>query len=463
MGSSGSGIHASMSTTNAPMTIRLAACTLLLALMVSSCGFPGLVQEREGFITIENGRFIHRGAPYAIAGVNMWYGCYIGSPGATGDRPRLIRELDFLKAHSLVNIRALAASEASPILRAVRPAIQRAPGVYDDSLLAGLDFFLAELAKRDMHAVLYLGNFWEWSGGFTQYNTWTGDRCVDPENPDQGWSAFMDSSATFYTKPASIALYRNFVTMLLSRVNTCNGRVYAGDPTIMAWQLANEPRPGRDGESGARNADNFVRWIDETARFIHTLDPHHLVCAGSEGTMGTIRSEDLYLRAYRTPAIDYLNCHLWPLNWSWFDPTHWEETLPSTEENAAAYIRTHIALARTLGKPIVMDEFGLGRDGGAILPEYSTRARDHYFASILRVIEDSVAAGAPFAGSNVWAWGGESRAHHADGMWLPGDPFVGDPPQEPQGRNSIFTSDTSTIRILRDHATRMEKLLLQQK
>ncbi len=445
------------------MTHRPAALVILLALVFGSCSFPVLVQEREGFITIENGRFIHRGSPYYIAGVNMWYGCYIGSPGSTGDRPRLVRELDFLKAHAVNNIRALAASEGSPITRAVRPAIQRAPGVYDDSLLIGLDFLLAEMARRDMHAVLYLGNFWEWSGGFTQYNVWTGDRSVDPEDPAQGWATFMDSSATFYSKPASMALYRNFVSMLLARVNTCNGRVYAEDPTIMAWQLANEPRPGRDGESGARNADHFVRWIDETARFIHATDPHHLVCAGSEGTMGTIRSEDLYLRAYSTPAIDYLNCHLWPLNWSWFDPTRWEETLPSTEANAIAYINTHISLARALGKPMVMDEFGLGRDGGAIMPETPTQARDRYFATILRVMEDSASAGAPFAGSNVWGWGGEARARHADGMWRPGDPFLADPPQEPQGRNSIFTTDTSTVRILRDHAVTMERILLQQK
>jgi mannan endo-1,4-beta-mannosidase len=43
-------------------------------------------------------------------------------------------------------------------------------------------------------------------------------------------------------------------------------------------------------------------------------------------------------------------------------------------------------------------------------------------------------------------------------MWRVGDPFVGDPPQEPQGRNSIFISDTSTMRIIREHALQMLKL-----
>ena len=39
-----------------------------------------------------------------------------------------------------------------------------------------------------------------------------------------------------------------------------------------------------------------------------------------------------------------------------------------------------------------------------------------------------------------------------------GDPFVGDPPQEPQGFNSIYDSDSTTISILRDNAGKMESL-----
>jgi mannan endo-1,4-beta-mannosidase len=231
----------------------------------------------------------------------------------------------------------------------------------------------------------------------------------------------------------------------------------------MAWQLANEPRPGREAVAGPVTIDAFVRWIDSSARYIHELDPHHLVCAGSEGLAGTLHSSELYTRAYSSPWIDYLNCHLWPLNWGWYDPTRAEETLPSTMEKATAYINDHIRLARVLRKPLVMDEFGLGRDGGLIQPEVTTGARDRYFTHIVGVIEDSARAGAPIAGSNVWAWGGEGRALHADGMWQPGDPFVGDPPQEPQGRNSIFVTDTPTIDILTHHARVMRDLSLHEK
>jgi mannan endo-1,4-beta-mannosidase len=428
---------------------------VFVSLLFSSCSLLSLFGEHEGFIRVRGTQLVHNGAPYYFTGTNFWYGGYLGSTGSTGDRPRLLRELDSMKANNVVNLRVLAASEESYIGRSVKPAIQRAPGVVDDSLLQGLDYLLAQMAKRKMHAVLFLGNYWEWSGGMAQYNVWTGAKPVDPEDPTQGWGAFMDFSATFYSNAEANQLYRNYVRLIVTRRNTVNGRLFSEDPTIMAWQLANEPRPGRDNAEGRKNLPDFYRWIDEAAKFIHSLDTNHLVSAGSEGTVGTLQSEEYYLAAYRTPSIDYLDFHLWPLNWGWFDPKRWEETLPSTETKAVAYINEHIALARWLGKPIVMEEFGLGRDGGEILPGTLTRARDRFYQFIYQVLEDSARAGAPIAGSNFWGWGGEGRAQHPDGMWRMGDSFVCDPPQEPQGLNSVFVTDTSTLRIIQAHGRRM--------
>ncbi|HEY5615148.1 MAG TPA: mannanase [Bacteroidota bacterium] len=410
------------------------------------------------FIQVDGIQLVRNGMPYYFAGTNLWYGAYLGSPGSTSDRPRLLRELDTLQTAGIVNLRVLAASEESYLRRAVKPAIQPTPGVYDDSLLVGLDVLLAEMAKRDMHAVLYLANYWEWSGGFVQYNVWAGENPVNPEDTTQGWGAFMDFSAAFYSNPKAVELHRKYIRTIVTRRNTITGRLYTEDPTIMSWQLANEPRPGRGDDASNNNLPAFYRWIDETAAFIHSLDPDHLVSTGSEGTIGSLQSEEFFLVAHQTPNIDYLTFHVWPFNWGWFDPKRWQETLPQTERNAGAYINQHIALARKLGKPIVMEEFGLGRDDGEIAPGTPATARDRYFEFIFRIIEDSARAGAPIAGSNFWGWGGEGRALNPDGMWKFGDPFVGDPPQEPQGQNSIFAVDTSTLRIIGNHAHSMLKL-----
>ena len=37
-----------------------------------------------------------------------------------------------------------------------------------------MDYLLFEMKKRDMNAVLYLNNSWEWSGGYGQYLEWAG-------------------------------------------------------------------------------------------------------------------------------------------------------------------------------------------------------------------------------------------------------------------------------------------------
>jgi len=150
--------------------------------------------------------------------------------------------------------------------------------------------------------------------------------------------------------------------------------------------------------------------------------------------------------------------HLWPKNWGWFNAQNIKGTYPRTEKKAVNYIDEHIHFACELNKPIVMEEFGMPRDSEKCKPGTPTTARDKYFKKILGLVYDSAAAGAPIAGTNVWAWGGEGRGQHADDKWHPGDPFTGDPPQEPQGLNSIYNIDTSTIAIFKNHAEKMIKL-----
>jgi mannan endo-1,4-beta-mannosidase len=430
----------------------LLICVLLAALL-SACA--GLLPwgEREDFIRVEGSHFVHNGRPYYFAGTNLWYGCYIGSPGETGDRERLQRELDSLCAVGLTNLRILAASEESYLVRSIRPAIQRAPEDLNDSLLQGLDYLLAEMGARKMHAVLFLNNYWQWSGGMAAYNVWAdGGRGADPDVPAEGYRAFMAFSAKFYTNPKADSLFRKYVRRIVTRKNTRNGRYYSEDPTIMAWQLANEPRPGPGGE---QDLVPFCRWIDQTGEYIHSLDTNHLVSTGNEGTVTTGWSDEPFLKAHKSKYIDYLTFHLWPRNWGWFDPKKIGETLPSTEEKAMQYIREHVMMARQLNKPIVLEEFGMARDSAKCQPGSPTTARDRYYEKVFEVLYDSARAGAPIAGSNFWGWGGHARGKNADDVWRPGDPFIGDPPQEPQGYNSTFITDTSTIRILREHAFKM--------
>lgn len=412
------------------------------------------------FIRVEGTRLMLRDRPYLFAGTNMWFGAYLGAAGPAGQRVRLLRELDILRAHGVANVRIMASSEASVLPAAVRPPIQRAPGDVDEDLLRGLDFLLASLGERGMHAVLYLTNFWDWSGGMSSYNAWTDGGAV-PRAPDQGrgWEELVDYTATFYANAAANELYRAQVERIVTRTNTCTGRVYRDDPVIMAWQLANEPRPGPYGARGEKHLPAFFRWCAATAAFIHAIDPNHLVSTGSEGTEGCLGADEHYLTAHADAHIDYLTFHLWPYNWRWFDPARPEATLPVTRERSRAYVGRHSALARRLGKPLVLEEFGLTRDGGAVEAGTPTMARDAFFAFLTDVLAGEMRAGSPLAGSNFWTWGGEGHAPPADHPVSAVASAPGDPPHEPQGLNSVYDTDVSTLAAVHAHAQFLEALL----
>jgi mannan endo-1,4-beta-mannosidase len=111
-----------------------------------------------------------------------------------------------------------------------------------------------------------------------------------------------------------------------------------------------------------------------------------------------------------------------------------------------------------MGRPIVLEEFGINRDEGSFEASATTVYRDRFYQAIYQLLEERAAAGDAIAGSNFWAWGGEGRTQNADFMWKAGDGFVGDPPQEPQGLYCVFDSDASTIAIIQAHAGRMAAL-----
>jgi mannan endo-1,4-beta-mannosidase len=166
----------------------------------------------------------------------------------------------------------------------------------------------------------------------------------------------------------------------------------------------------------------------------------------------------VYRTAHADAHIDYLTFHLWPYNWRWFDPSRPDATLPGTRERSRAYVERHGALARRLGKPIVLEEFGLTRDRGAVEAGTPTVARDGFFSFISEVLLGEMRSGSPLAGSNFWTWGGEG---HAPPAVVPGESAAsapGDPPHEPQGLNSVYDTDISTLAVVQEHARLLDGL-----
>ncbi len=145
-----------------PLTRRSA-----LALSTAAALAPALPAvarpARPGFVAREGMALTLDGRPYRFVGMNAWYFAWLGADADFGDRDRLARELDGLQADGVSNLRIAASAELSPMKNSVRPAFRDQSTTYNETLMVGLDHAMAEIARRDMKAVLYLTNFWEWS------------------------------------------------------------------------------------------------------------------------------------------------------------------------------------------------------------------------------------------------------------------------------------------------------------
>ncbi|MFD2284968.1 cellulase family glycosylhydrolase [Pedobacter petrophilus] len=221
---------------------------------------------------------------------------------------------------------------------------------------------------------------------------------------------------------------------------------YTDETAIMAWELANEPRPMR-----VAAVESYKKWISETAAYIKSIDQNHLLTIGTEGFMGTEENWDLFKEIHSDKNVDYLTIHIWPKNWGWFKDAPTKESLPVVIQKTTGYIQQHQNIARALNKPLVIEEFGLPRDGHSFDPALSTQLRNEYFGSIFAHWKNSKKTNGAIAGCNFWAFGGISRPIKGQLFWKDGDDFSGDPPQEEQGLNTVFDSDRSTWKVIKQY------------
>lgn len=432
----------------------------VLAAMAAVCACSVRSDGPSEFVKVVNGQFVRGEDTLSFVGTNFWYGPLIASEGRGGNRDRLHKELDALKSIGVTNLRILVGSDGPEgVAYKVEPVLQLEPGVYNDTVLRGLDYLLAQMAERDMHAVLYFNNSWEWSGGYGQYLEWAGNgRALLPSV--DGYENYVDHVSRFVKDEKAKELYYNHVKNIVTRTNTVTGKPYTEDPTIFSWQIGNEPRAfARDSVTKAAFAD----WMCTSASLIKSLDPNHMVSSGSEGLYGCEVDMDLFEKIHAHEDFDYLNVHIWPLVWRWVTKDTFADSVCVANRMTEKYLTAHFPVAERLGKPIVLEEFGYPRDGAkafegeaekfwdgvSLSKDSSTAARDAYYSYVFDRLISARENGEPLVGVNFWGWGGHATQSKVNEFWRPGDDYCGDPAQEPQGLFSVYATDESTVELIR--------------
>jgi mannan endo-1,4-beta-mannosidase len=413
---------------------------LLLIILLAVFSYSVFAQP---FVTTKNGQLFIGSKPYYFIGTNYWYSSLLGlEKDKKRGVERLRKELDFLKKNGVTNLRILGGAEGVGLLNnvpRVGPPLQPVQNKFNVEVLDGLDLVLFEMSKRQMKAVIFFSNNWEWSGGFQQYLIWNKVVPKDLETRKPGWDELRDVVSKFYSCAPCKTAYNEQLNLIMNRTNKFNKKRYIDDPTIMAWELANEPRPMRLVAN-----EDYKKWIADVAAMIKSKDKNHLVTIGHEGSIGT-ESMPIFEEIHADKNVDYLTIHIWAKNWGWFkEDKDYENAL----EKATNYVNEHIAVAKKLNKPLVIEEFGLPRDGHSFDVASTTILRDQYYSKMFEFVAESSKNNGVVAGANFWAFGGTARPIKNQIFWKNGNDYMGDPPMEEQGLNTVFDSDKTTWAVI---------------
>ncbi len=237
--------------------------------------------------------------------------------------------------------------------------------------LQKLDYVIAEAGKRGLKLVIPFTNNWNAFGGMDQYVRWAGDT----------------THADFYTDPKIQTWFKNWISTLLNRTNSITGVKYKDDPTIMAWELANEPRCTSAGvyPNGTCSTSTITSWADTMSTYVKSIDRKHLLSAGDEGFFCLPKSQWFLDAQYGVSGygpgfgqdcsdgvdtvalaslknIDLMSFHLYPDSWK------------VSPDWGTGWIKAHALAAAKIHKPVFLGEFGLA-DKATRLPVYNTWLR----------------------------------------------------------------------------------------
>lgn len=288
--------------------MKLLKVLICICLFLYSCGSCSS-SSSNSFVTVKKSKLLLDQVPYYLSGTNQYYFFY-------KDHKMIDDVIEDAKAMNLNVIRTWAFCEG-----AMHDGFcfQPRPREYHEPTFRNLDYTVYKAKKEGIRLVLTLANNWSDFGGIDQYLRWAGKGDHDD----------------FFRDETIKGIYKDYVRYLLNRVNVYTGIAYKDEPTVLMWDLMNEPR--------SNDKAALYAWIDEMAGFIKSIDQNHLVTSGSEGSMASD-----FVETHKSKNIDVASFHLYPDWWG------------MSSQQAEDYIKYHATTAKNvLNKPVYFGEFGI--------------------------------------------------------------------------------------------------------
>ena len=381
-------------------------CMLFAAAIISAAQV-----QAASFVTRTGTHFTYRDAPFYYAGTNCYYLSYFCADVTR--RASAEGLLDICRDRGFNVIRIWAFNDGGGNIDGYpNPwAYQQTPtGVYNETALQGLDYAVNQAKIRGLRLILTFTNNWNDYGGMQWY-------------ADASPTAYGDHDF-FYTDEQCRTWFKARVWTILNRLNTITGLLYKNDPTIFAWELANEPRAMSDSGCGSL----LLRtWAGEMSTYIRSLDPNHMVTIGMEGFYNAAAGTPSWLyngsqgtdfiNDHKLANIDFCTVHLYPDHWG------------TTDTQTTDFLQRHLTDSTTnIKKPVILEEFGR-----------NIANKDVYLQAWTEKVYTEAAAGNASAGWNVWMIEAQDSGHD-DGFSL------------------ILPDDQQSVNLLTTQAAKINKL-----
>lgn len=381
------------------MTLTALPVSVFLISTDAEAGVP------NGFAYTQGTRFMLDGSPFYYAGTNCYYLTFKSQEAVDSvfkDAEAMGLKVIRVWGNLDVGVKTgTTDSEGKPVFTNNNDGPGEKDGIYfqyfDKDLgkpvinegkdgLQKLDYALYQAEKHGIKLLITFTNYWDAFGGMGQYVKWAEELGITGLKKDD-----------FYTNETLKGWYKDYVSGLLNHTNQYTGRKLKDEPSVFAWELANEPRCNTD----AQCKDNILyNWAKEMSEYVKSVDPNHMVALGDEGFYNKPYG---YYNEYTTSNYAFYGAEgvdfekLMTIDTLDFGTPHlyldqWGMKHTGTGQDDLLWFKIHGETCAELGKPVILEEFGLT----------NRTIRDSEYEQWFEVLEGNVYETVEYAGTNYW-------------------------------------------------------------
>ena len=381
------------------MTLTALPVSVFLISTDAEAGVP------NGFAYTQGTRFMLDGSPFYYAGTNCYYLTFKSQEAVDSvfkDAEAMGLKVIRVWGNLDVGVKTgTTDSEGKPVFTNNNDGPGEKDGIYfqyfDKDLgkpvinegkdgLQKLDYALYQAEKHGIKLLITFTNYWDAFGGMGQYIKWAQELGITGLKKDD-----------FYTNETLKGWYKDYVNGLLNHTNPYTGRKLKDEPSVFAWELANEPRCNTD----AQCKDNILyNWAKEMSEYVKSVNPNHMVSLGDEGFYNKPYG---YYNEYTTSNYAFYGAEgvdfekLMTIDTLDFGTPHlyldqWGMKHTGTGQDDLLWFKIHGETCAELGKPVILEEFGLT----------NRTIRDSEYEQWFEVLEGNVYETVEYAGTNYW-------------------------------------------------------------